>query len=27
VIRDPINKNIRIVKLKYDFGMIGKRGE
>jgi hypothetical protein len=27
VIRDPINKTIRIVKLKYDFGMIGKRGQ
>jgi hypothetical protein len=27
VIRDPINKSIRIVKLKYDFGMIGKCGE
>lgn len=24
VIRDPINKSIRIVKLKYDFGMIGR---
>ena len=24
VIRDPINKTIRIVKLKYDFGMLGK---
>jgi hypothetical protein len=27
VIRDPSNKSIRIVKLKYDFGMIGKSGQ
>jgi hypothetical protein len=27
VVRDPINKSIRIVKLKYDFGLIGKSGE
>lgn len=27
VIRDPNNKSIRIVKLKYDFGMIGKSGK
>lgn len=27
IIRDPINKTIRIVKLKYDFGLIGKRGK
>jgi hypothetical protein len=27
VIRDPANKSIRIVKLKYDFGMIGKNGK
>ena len=27
VIRDPINASIRIVKLKYDFGMIGKSGK
>jgi len=27
VIRDPANKSIRIVKLKYDFGMIGKTGK
>lgn len=27
VIRDPNNKSIRIVKLKYDFGMIGKTGK
>lgn len=27
VIRDPVNKSIRIVRLKYDFGMIGKRGQ
>lgn len=27
VIRDPENKSIRIVKLKYDFGMIGKTGK
>jgi len=26
VIRDPINKTIRIIKLKYDMGMLGKRG-
>jgi hypothetical protein len=26
VIRDPINKTIRIIKLKYDIGMLGKRG-
>jgi len=27
VIRDPDNKSIRIIKLKYDYGMIGKRGK
>lgn len=27
VIRDPNNKSLRIVKLKYDFGMIGKTGK
>ena len=27
IIRDPINKSLRIVKLKYDFGMIGKNGK
>lgn len=26
IIRDPANKSLRIVKLKYDFGMIGKNG-
>jgi hypothetical protein len=26
VIRDPINKTIRIIKLKYDIGMLGKTG-
>jgi hypothetical protein len=26
VMRDPINKSIRIVRLRYDFGMIGKNG-
>jgi hypothetical protein len=26
IIRDPVNKTMRIVKLKYDFGMIGKTG-
>jgi len=27
VIRDPANKSIRIIKLKYDFGMIGRNGK
>ena len=26
IIRDPTNKNMRIIRLKYDFGMIGKAG-
>ncbi|WP_317898220.1 hypothetical protein [Aurantibacillus circumpalustris] len=27
IVRDPANKSLRIVKLKYDFGMIGKNGK
>lgn len=27
IIRDPANKSLRIVKLKYDFGLIGKNGQ